>query len=35
MKKLILIGGVDSIGVPYTKDNKNNQGFFELIEKRG
>ena len=34
MKKLILIGGVDSIGVPYTKDNKNNQGFFELIEKR-
>lgn len=33
MNKLILIGAADSIGVPYSKDNKNNEGFFELIEK--
>jgi len=32
MDKLFLIGGTDSIGVPYTKDNKTNSGFFEQIE---
>lgn len=32
-RNLILIGAADSIGVPYTKDNYNHQGFFEMIEK--
>lgn len=31
-KKLILIGAADSIGVPYTRDNHDHQGFFEMIE---
>lgn len=29
--KLFLVGGNDSIGVPYSRDNKNHIGFFELI----
>ena len=33
MKRLVLIGATDSIGVPYSRDNKNKEGFFELIEK--
>lgn len=33
MEKLFLIGGTDSIGVPYTKDNKKNIGFYELISQ--
>ena len=32
-KNLALVGAADSIGVPYTKDNLNHQGFFELIER--
>ncbi len=32
-KKLLLIGAADSIGVPYTKDNHDNKGFFEMIEE--
>lgn len=33
MNKLVLIGAADSIGVPYTKDNHNHQGFFEMISE--
>ena len=33
MDKLVLIGAADSIGVPYSRDNKKNEGFFELIAK--
>lgn len=29
--KLFLLGGTDSIGVPYSRDNKNHIGFFELF----
>lgn len=32
-KNLVLIGASDSIGVPYTKDNYDHKGFFEMIEK--
>ncbi len=32
-KNLVLIGAADSIGVPYTKDNSNHEGFYEMIEK--
>lgn len=32
-KKIVLVGACDSIGVPYTKDNTHNQGFFEMIEE--
>lgn len=32
-KNLILIGAADSIGVPYTKDNSDHKGFFEMIEQ--
>lgn len=30
-KNLVLIGAADSIGVPYTRDNREHQGFFEMI----
>ncbi len=33
MKKIFLIGAADSIGVPYSRDNKSHQGFFEMIEE--
>ena len=33
-KDLLLIGAADSIGVPYTKDNHNHVGFFEMIEEK-
>lgn len=33
MKRLVLVGAADSIGVPYTKDNMTHEGFFELIEQ--
>lgn len=32
-KNLVLVGAADSIGVPYTKDNKKHMGFFEMIEE--
>lgn len=32
--KICLVGGVDSIGVPYTRDNKGHIGFYELIEEK-
>lgn len=32
-KNLVLIGAADSIGVPYTRDNHNHVGFFEMIEE--
>lgn len=31
-KNLVLVGAADSIGVPYTKDNCDHEGFFEMIE---
>lgn len=31
-KNLVLVGAADSIGVPYTKDNSDHKGFFEMIE---
>ena len=34
MEKIFVIGGCDSIGVPYSRDNKDNIGFFELLIKR-
>ncbi len=33
MENLFLIGGTDSLGVPYTRDNKTNTGFYELISQ--
>lgn len=33
MKRIVLIGGVDSIGVPYSRDNKKHVGFFEMLEE--
>ncbi len=30
---LVLVGAADSIGVPYTKDNRDHKGFFEMIEQ--
>ena len=32
-KRIVLIGAADSIGVPYSKDNYDNKGFFEMIEQ--
>lgn len=32
-KNIVLIGAADSIGVPYSKDNYDNKGFFEMIEQ--
>lgn len=32
-KNLLLIGAADSIGVPYTKDNPDHKGFFEMIDR--
>ncbi len=31
-RKLVLIGASDSIGVPYTRDNYDHEGFYEMIE---
>lgn len=31
-RNLVLVGAADSIGVPYTKDNREHKGFFEMIE---
>lgn len=33
MSKVYLIGGVDSFGVPYTRDNKNNINHLEIVSK--
>lgn len=33
MSKVYLIGGVDSFGVPYTRDNKNHISFFDILDK--
>lgn len=39
MNKIVLVGGTDSLGVPYKRENKNNIGFYELtkhsLEKKG
>lgn len=32
-KRIVLIGAADSIGVPYTRENKEHIGFFEMMEK--
>ena len=32
-ENLVFIGAADSIGVPYTKDNSDHKGFFEMIEQ--
>lgn len=32
MQQLLLIGAADSIGVPYTRDNSEHYGFFEMFE---
>ncbi len=32
-KNIVLIGAADSIGVPYSRDNKQHIGFFEMIEE--
>ncbi len=32
-KDLVLVGAADSIGVPYTRDNYEHKGFFEMIEE--
>ncbi len=29
--KIILIGGINSVGVPYTKDNKNHISHFYMV----
>ncbi len=34
MKKILLIGGVNSFGVPYTRDNKENISFMNIIERK-
>lgn len=33
-RRLTLIGAADSIGVPYTRDNFEHKGFFEMIEEK-
>ncbi len=33
MAKVDLFGGLNSIGMPYTKDNKEHIGYFDIVEE--